>query len=74
MEIVQWILTHGSEVELTISWYDMNIEFTMYTHSNRRVCRKTIDYHEINNYTNEAITLILDLMYEELNLGGQLNG
>ena len=70
MEIVQWILTHGSEVELTISWYDMNIEFTMYTHSNRRVCRKTIDYHEINTYTNEAITLILDLMYEELNLGG----
>lgn len=66
MEIVQWILTHGSEVELTISWYDMNIEFTMCTHSNRRVCRKTIDYHEINNYTNEAIALILDLMYEEL--------
>ena len=44
----------------------MNIEFTMYTHSNRRACRKTIDYHEINDYTNEAITLILDLMYEEL--------
>ena len=66
MEIVQWILTHGSEVELTISWYEMNIELTMYTHSNRHVCRKTIDYYEINNYTNEAIILILDLMYEEL--------
>ena len=73
METVQWILTHGSEVEFTISWYDMNIEFTMYTHSNRRVCRKTIDYHEINNYTNEAITLILDLMYEEL-LKENING
>ena len=73
MEIVQWILIHGSEVELTISWYEMNIEFTMYTHSNRRVCRKTIDYHEINNYTNEAITLILDLMYEEL-LKENING
>ena len=47
MEIVQWILTHGSEVELTISWYEMNIEFTMYTRSNRRACRKTIDYHEV---------------------------
>ena len=66
MEIVQWILTHGSEVELTISWYDMNIEFTMYTHSNRRACRKTIDYHEVENFNNEVITLILDLMYEEL--------
>ena len=32
MEIIQWILAHGSEVELTISWYEMNIEFTMYTH------------------------------------------
>ena len=74
MEIVQWILTHGYEVQLTISWYDTNIEFTMYTRSNRRVCRKTIDYYEIENYTNEAIILILDLMYEELNLGGQLNG
>lgn len=74
MEIVQWILTHGNEVELTISWYDTNIEFTMYTHSNRRACRKTIEYHEFENYTNEAIILILDLMYEELNLGGQLNG
>ena len=73
MEIVQWILTHGSEVELTISWYEMNIEFTMYTYSNRRVCRKTIDYYEINNYTNEAITLILDLMYEEL-LKENING
>ena len=73
MEIVQWILTHGSEVELTISWYDANIEFTMYTHSNRRICRETIDYHEINNYTNEAITLILDLMYEEL-LKENING
>ena len=73
MEIVQWILTHGSEVELTISWYEMNIEFTMYTHSNRRVCRKTIDYYEIENYTNEAITLILDLMYEEL-LKENING
>ena len=72
MEIVQWILTHGSEVELTISWYEMNIEFTMYTSSNRRTCRKTINYHEIENYTNEAITLILNLMYDELNLGGQL--
>lgn len=66
MEIVQWILTHGSEVELTISWYEMNIEFTMYTSSNRRVCRKTIDYHEVENFNNEVITLILDLMYEEL--------
>ena len=66
MEIVQWILTHGSEVELTISWYEMDIEFTMYTRSNRRVCRKTIDYHEVENFNNEAITLILDLMYEEL--------
>ena len=66
MEIVQWILTHGSEVELTISWYDMNIEFTMYTSSNRRACRKTIDYHEVENFNNEVITLILDLMYEEL--------
>ena len=73
MEIVQWILTHGSEVELTISWYEMNIEFTMYTHSNRRACRKTIDYYEIENYTNEAITLILDLMYEEL-LKENING
>ena len=66
MEIVQWILTHGSEVELTISWYEMDIEFTMYTRSNRRACRKTIDYHEVENFNNEAITLILDLMYEEL--------
>ena len=66
MEIVQWILTHGSEVELTISWYEMNIEFTMYTRSNRRACRKTIDYHEVENFNNEVITLILDLMYEEL--------
>lgn len=66
MEIVQWILTHGSEVELTISWYEMNIELTMYTHSNRRVCRKIIAYYEIENYTNETITLILDLMYDEL--------
>ena len=66
MEIVQWILTHGSEVELTISWYEMDIEFTMYTHSNRRACRKTIDYHEVENFNNEVITLILDLMYEEL--------
>lgn len=66
MEIVQWILTHGSEVELTISWYDTNIEFTMYTSSNKRVCRKTIDYYEIENYTNEAIILIFDLMYDEL--------
>ncbi len=73
MEIVQWILTHGSEVELTISWYDMNIEFTMYTHSNRRTCRKTIDYYEIENYTDEAITLILDLMYDEL-LKENING
>lgn len=73
MEIVQWILTHGSEVELTISWYDMNIEFTMYTHSNKRACRKTIDYHEINNYTNKAVTLILDLMYDEL-LKENING
>ncbi len=73
MEIVQWILTHGSEVELTISWYGTNIEFTMYTHSNRRVCRKTIDYYEIENYTNEAITLILDLMYDEL-LKENING
>ena len=73
MEIVQWILTHGSEVELTISWYGTNIEFTMYTHSNRCACRKTIDYHEIENYTNEAITLILDLMYEEL-LKENING
>ena len=70
MEIVQWILTHGNAVALTISWYDTNIEFTMYTHSNKRACRKTIDYYEIENYNNEAITLILDLMYEELNLGG----
>lgn len=70
MEIVQWLLTHGSEVELIISWYDTNVELTMYTHSNRRVCRKTIGCYEIENYTNEAITLILDLMYEELNLGG----
>ena len=66
MEIVQWILTHGSEVELTISWYEMDIEFTMYTRSNRRACRKTINYHEVENFNNEAITLILDLMYEEL--------
>ena len=66
MEIVQWILTHGSEVELTISWYEMDIEFTMYTRSNRRACRKTIDYHEVENFNNEVITLILDLMYEEL--------
>ena len=66
MEIVQWILTHGSEVELTISWYEMNIEFTMYTRSNRRACRKTIDYHEVENFNNEVIILILDLMYEEL--------
>lgn len=73
MEIVQWILTHGSEVELTISWYEMNIEFTMYTHSNKRACRKTIDYYEINNYTNEAIILILDLMYDEL-LKENING
>lgn len=73
MEIVQWILIHGSEVELTISWYDMNIEFTMFTHSNRRACRKTIDYYEISNYTNEAITLILDLMYDEL-LKENING
>ena len=73
MEIVQWILTHGSDVELTISWYDMNIEFTIYTSSNRRACRKIIDYHEIENYTNEAITLILDLMYEEL-LKENING
>ena len=74
MEIVQWILTHGSEVELTISWYGTNIEFTMYTHSNKRICRTTVDYHEIQSYNNEAITLMLDLIYEELNLGGQLNG
>ena len=74
MEIVQWILTHGSEVELTISWYGTNIEFTMYTHSNRCVCRKIIDCYEIENYTNDTIILILDLMYDELNLGGQLNG
>lgn len=73
MEIVQWILTHGSEVELTISWYDMNIEFTMYTSSNKRACRKIIDYYEIENYTNEAITLILDLMYDEL-LKENING
>ena len=44
----------------------MDIEFTMYTRSNRRACRKTIDYHEVENFNNEAITLILDLMYEEL--------
>ena len=73
MEIVQWILTHGSEVELTISWYEMNIEFTMYTSSNKCACRKTIDYYEIENYTNEAITLILDLMYDEL-LKENING
>lgn len=73
MEIVQWILIHGNEVELTISWYEMNIEFTMYTHSNRCVCRKTIDYHEIENYTNEALTLTLDLMYDEL-LKENING
>ena len=73
MEILQLILTHGSEVELTISWYGTNIEFTMFTHSNKRICRKTIDYHEINNYTNEAITLILDLMYDEL-LKEDING
>ena len=66
MEIVQWILTHGSDVELTISWYDTNIEFTMYARSERRACRKTIDYHEVENFNNEVITLILDLMYEEL--------
>ena len=66
MEIVQWILTHGSEVELTISWYDTNIEFTMYVRSERRACRKTIDYYEVENFNNEVITLILDLMYEEL--------
>ena len=73
MEIVQWILTHGSEVELTISWYEMDIEFTMYTRSNRRACRKTINYHEVENFNNEAITLILDLMYEEL-LKENING
>ena len=73
MEIVQWILTHGSEVELTISWYDMNIEFTMYTRSNRHACRKTFDYHEIRYYTDKTIILILDLMYEEL-LKENING
>lgn len=71
MEIVQWILTHGSEVELTISWYEMDIEFTMYTRSNRRACRKIIDYHEVENFNNEVITLILDLMYEELYREGE---
>ena len=73
MEIVQWILTHGSEVELTISWYDMNIEFTMFTHSNRRACRKIFDYHEIRYYTDKTIILILDLMYEGL-LKENING
>ena len=71
MEIVQWILIHGSEVELTISWYDTNIEFTMYARSERRTCRKTIDYHEVENFNNEVITLILDLMYEELYREGE---
>ena len=73
MEIVQWILTHGSEVELTISWYNTDIEFTMYTHSNRRTCRKTFDYHEIRYYTDKTIILILDLMYDEL-LKENING
>ena len=73
MEIVQWILTHGSEVELTISWYDTNIEFTMYTRSNRRSCRYTYDYHEIRYYTDKTIILILDLMYDEL-LKENING
>ena len=46
----------------------------MFTHSNKRICRTIVDYHEIQSYNNEAITLMLDLMYEELNLGGKLNG
>ena len=66
MEILQWIKDHETQIGLTFTRFNNNIDITMYTYITKRCYRMTLDYYELNEMNNKKIIDILDLMYDEL--------